>query len=45
LRSLSEIRVQLNAQLNMGAGYDIKREFSDENSRLNVMTVSLGYSY
>ncbi|MDP1541194.1 MAG: DUF481 domain-containing protein [Moraxellaceae bacterium] len=45
LRSLSEVRVQLNAQLNMGAGYDIKREFSDENSRLNVMTVSLGYSY
>lgn len=45
LRSLSEIRVQLREQLSMGAGYDIKREFSDNNSRLNVMTVSLGYSY
>jgi putative salt-induced outer membrane protein len=45
LRSLSEIRVQLREQLSMGAGYDMKREFSDNNSRLNVMTVSLGYSY
>jgi putative salt-induced outer membrane protein YdiY len=45
LRSLSEIRVQLREQLSMAAGYDMKREFSDNNSRLNVMTVSLGYSY
>jgi len=45
LRSLSEIRVQLREQLSMGAGYDMRREFSDNNSRLNVMTVSLGYSY
>lgn len=45
LRSLSELRFQLAAQLNLGLGYDVRREFSDDNNRLSVTTVSLGYSY
>lgn len=45
LRSLTELRFQLATQLSLGVGYDIRREFSDQNARLTIATVSLGYSY
>ena len=44
-RSLSELRFKLNDSLGVALGYDIKREYSDSNTRLNLTTVSLSYVY
>lgn len=44
-RSLTELRLKLNDALGVAMGYDVKREYSDINRRLNVTTVSLSYVY
>ncbi len=44
-RSLTELRLRLNEALGVAMGYDVKREYSDVNRRLNVTTVSLSYVY
>lgn len=44
-RSLTELRVQLREELGLAIGYDVKREFSDNNQRLSLTTVSLSYAF
>ncbi|MFD0950705.1 YdiY family protein [Paraperlucidibaca wandonensis] len=44
-RSLTELRVQLRDELGLAIGYDVKREFSDNNQRLSLTTVSLSYGF
>lgn len=45
LRSLTELRFQLREALGLALGYDIKREYSDDNQHLSVTTISLSYQY
>lgn len=44
-RSLTELRVQLREALGLAIGYDVKREYSDNNQRLSLTTVSLSYAF
>ncbi len=44
-RSLTELRVQLREELGLAIGYDVKREFSDNNQRLSLTTISLSYAF
>jgi putative salt-induced outer membrane protein len=44
-RSLTELRVQLHDELGLAIGYDVKREFTNNNQRLVLTTASLSYAF
>lgn len=45
VRSVSELRVKLNGALSFSVAYDIKREYSQQDQRLSLTTINLGYTF